>query len=135
MAEKVYYLEDVQIYGSAGPNGVNPALAEILMSGRMQAVVAEYTLKVLSNFITRQAAQPYKDWERQNRQGGHQPGQLLENTETTVDIGGRKRDRWVGQITLGVVYGAATMAGRTKYAEYPGNRNLQQALHAVLPNR
>jgi hypothetical protein len=131
MAGERFFLEDIKFFGT---RKTNPALAQILMSGRTQAVVADYTLRVLSHFVTRQGAQEYKDWGRQFRAGGHRPGQLLEQTSTTVDVGGADNDRWVGQITIGVVYGAATMSGRKAYAQYPGNKNLQEALHAVLPS-
>jgi len=123
------YLEDIELYGP--PNRV---LAEILKGPRLYGIVAEYTAKVLANYVARQGGQPYKDLKRQRYQGGHTPGQLLESVEAQIDIGGFKRDRWVGQISVGVVYGGATEFGRKKYADYKGNRNLRQALHGVLPN-
>lgn len=123
------YLEDIHLYGP--PNEV---LAEILIGPRMYSIVASYTAKVLSNYITRQGAEPYKDLKRQYRAGGHPPGQLLESVEAKIDIGGFKHDRWTGQISVGVVYGGAEEYGRKKYAEYAGNKNLRQALHGVLPH-
>lgn len=122
-------LEDIELYGP--PNRV---LAQILVGPRMYGIVAEYTARVLANYVTRQAAQPYKDTKRRKYKGGHLPGQLLESVEMQVDVGGYKRDRWVGQITVGVQYAGATEYGRKKYAEYPGNKNLRDALTGVLPH-
>ena len=125
--------EDLHLYGPP-----NEALAKILLSPRMQSIVAQRLAKVLSVFLTLQAAEPYQDPGRQYRQGGHPPGQLMEQTTASVDIGparpGLVSDRWIGQITVGVVYAGAEFYGRHAYAEYAGNRNLQQALRAVFPS-
>jgi hypothetical protein len=125
--------EDLELYGPP-----NPALANILLSTRMQAIVATNLAKVLSVFLALQAAEPYKDPGRQHRAGGHPPGQLMAETSASVDIGpvrpGMAPDRWTGQITVGVVYAGAEFYGRHSYAEYAGNRNLQQALRAVFPS-
>jgi hypothetical protein len=124
--------EDLTLYGPP-----NPALAKILRSAQMQQIVADRVRKVLSVFLAMQAAEPYQDPGRQFRQGGHPPGQLMDQTSASVDIGsaapGLTPDRWVGQITVGVVYAGAEFYGRHSYAQYAGNRNLQQALRAVFP--
>ena len=125
--------EDIELYPYP-----NPALANILLGSRMQAIVATNLAKVLSVFLALQAAEPYKDPGRQYRAGGHPPGQLMAQTTASVDIGsaapGMPHDRWTGQITVGVEYAGAEFYGRHAYAEYAGNRNLQQALRAVFPS-
>lgn len=125
--------EDINLYGPP-----NPALQNILLSGKMQTIVAKHVARVLSVFLTMQAAEPYQDPKRQFRAGGHPPGQLMQQTTASVDIGsaapGLPADRWTGQITVGVVYAGAEFYGRNAYAEYAGNRNLQAALRAVFPN-
>jgi hypothetical protein len=126
--------EDLHLFGPP-----NPALANILLSGRMQAIVATGLGKVLSVFLIKQqqSQNPYKDPGRSGRQGGHPPGQLIEQTRAEVNVGearpGLPADRWVGQITIGVVYAGASTYGRHAYAEYAGTRNLQQALYSVYP--
>lgn len=119
----------------------NPALANILLGPRMQAIVAKNLAKVLSVFLTIQSAEPHKDPKRYARGGQgfpRDPGQLTEQTTASVDVGpampGLPSDRWVGQITVGVVYAGAEFYGRHAYAQYAGNRNLQQALRAVFPS-
>lgn len=125
--------EDLQLYGPP-----NPALQNILLGARMQRIVAKNVAKVLSVFLSLQAAEPYQDPGRQFREGGHPPGQLMEQTTASVDVGsaapGLPADRWVGQITVGVVYAGAEFYGRKAYHQYAGNRNLQQALRAVFPS-
>lgn len=124
--------EDIRLYGPP-----NKALANILLSPGMQGIVADRLARVLSVFLSLQAAQPYKDLTRQYRSGGHPPGQLMQETTASVDIGsaapGLAADRWTGQITVGVGYAGAEFYGRHSYNPYPGNRNLQQALRAVFP--
>lgn len=116
----------------------NPALANILLSTKMQAIVAKNVAKVLTVFLNLQAAEVYQDPKRQYRAGGHPPGQLMAQTTASVDIGspapGAPADRWTGQITVGVEYAGAEFYGRHAYAQYRGNRNLQQALRAVFPS-
>jgi hypothetical protein len=125
--------EDIKLYGPP-----NPALANILLSAKMQSIVAKNVAKVLTIFLNLQAAEPYQDPGRQFRAGGHPPGQLMAQTSASVDVGsvfpGMPADRWVGQITVGVAYAGAEFYGRHAYAEYAGNRNLQQALRAVFPS-
>lgn len=126
--------EDIKLYPYP-----NPALANILLSGRMQSIIATGIAKVLSAFLVKQAQSqtPYKDPFRSGRQGGHPPGQLMEQTSAEVNVGaaapGLPADRWVGQITIGVVYAGASTYGRHAYAEYAGTYNLQQALYSVYP--
>jgi hypothetical protein len=116
----------------------NPALANILLGSRMQAIVATNLAKVLTVFLSLQASEVYRDPKRQFRSGGHPPGQLMAQTSASVDIGaafpGKTADRWTGQITVGVEYAGAEFYGRHSYAQYAGNRNLQQALRAVFPS-
>lgn len=133
-ADSYLTFEDLNLYGPP-----NPALANILLSGRMQAIVAKGTVKVLSAFLVRQSTSqnPYKDPGRAARSGGHPEGQLMEQTKAEVIVGparpGLPDDRWVGQITIGVVYAGASTYGRHAYAQYAGTRNLQQALYSVYP--
>jgi hypothetical protein len=123
------YLEDIELYGPP-----NKALAQILLGPGMYAIVAGYTAKVVSNYVTRQSGERYKDPKRQYRAGGHPPGATLQSLEASVEIGGFRNDRWTGQISVGVVYAGAGEYGRKKYAPYAGTANLRQALHGVLPN-
>lgn len=110
------YLEDIELYGPP-----NVALAEILIGPRMYGIVAEYIAKVLSHYVT--------------VQGAHSKSfALMESVEAKIDIGGYKRDRWVGQISVGVEYALATEYGRHAYAPYAGNKNLRSSLYAVLPH-
>jgi hypothetical protein len=126
--------EDLQFYGPP-----NPAFANILLSPRMQAIVATNLAKVLASFLVKQkqSQTPYKDRGRAGRAGGHPPGQLMEETRAEVHVGsaapGLAADRWVGQITIGVVYAGASTYGRKAYAQYSGTYNLQQALNGVFP--
>lgn len=126
--------EDIKFYGPP-----NPALANILLSGSMQAIVATNLAKVLSSFLIKQqqSQTPYKDPGRAGRAGGHPPGQLIQETQAEVFVGparpGMASDRWVGQITIGVVYAGASTYGRKAYAQYSGTYNLQQALNGVFP--
>lgn len=126
--------EDIKLYPYP-----NPALANILLGPAMKRIVAEYTIKVLTVYLVKQAASqtPYSDPGRQNRAGGHAPGQLIAETHASIDVGaaapGLPADRWCGTIEVPVVYGGATIYGRHAYAEYQGNRALQEALYTVLP--
>lgn len=126
--------EDIHFFGPP-----NPAFANILLSGQMQAIVAKNLAKVLSAFLIKQAQSqsPYKDPLRSGREGGHPPGQLMEQTSASVDVGparpGMPSDRWTGQITIGVIYAGASTYGRKAYAQYAGTYNLQQALYSVFP--
>lgn len=124
--------EDIELYPYP-----NPALANILLGSRMQSIIAQGIAKILTVFLNLQAAEVYQDPKRQYRAGGHPPGQLMAQTTASVDVGsaapGKPADRWTGQITVGVEYAGAEFYGRHAYAEYAGNRNLQQALHAVFP--
>lgn len=122
------YIDEVKLYGPP-----NPALAAILVGTRLRSIVGSYTLMVAGQYMVRQGAMPYRDRGRQHRAGGHRPGQSVENIEAGVDIGGFKKDRWVGQITIGVEYSGASEYGRKKYARYRGNSNLRESLGAVLP--
>lgn len=125
--------EDIELYPYP-----NPALANILLGAPMQAIVAKNLAKVLTVFLNLQASEIYRDPNRQYRAGGHPPGQLMAQTTASVDIGaafpGKAADRWTGQITVGVEYAGAEFYGRHAYAQYAGNRNLQQALRAVFPS-
>lgn len=121
------YLEDIELYGPP-----NAALAEILIGAKMYAIVAEYTAKVLGNYVTRQSSSVKSTRHRKYRPAGQS---TLESLEMTVDIGGFKKDRWTGQITVGVEYALASEYGRKKYAPYAGNKNLREALYGVLPHR
>jgi hypothetical protein len=119
----VYYLEHpdtgrpgMKWYGAWGKN---PALTAILLGPRMYAIVGDYTARVIANYIVRQNPHTIS-------------GDLIESVEGSVGIGGFMGDRWVGQVTVGVVYAGATEYGRKKYAQYRGNENLRAALHAVL---
>jgi hypothetical protein len=125
--------EDIDLYPYP-----NPALANILLSARMQGIIAKGIAKILTVFLNIQAAEVYRDPKRQFRAGGHPPGQLMAQTTASVDVGsaapGKPADRWTGQITVGVEYAGAEFYGRKAYAQYAGNRNLQQALRAVFPS-
>lgn len=134
MANTFYGLEDIELFPYP-----NPALANILLGARLKGIMADYTARVLSLVLVKQAASqtPYSDPGRQFRKGGHRPGQLIEQTSASIDVGsampGLPADRWVGNIQMGVVYGGSTVYGRHAYAEYKGNRVLQEALFAVVP--
>jgi hypothetical protein len=128
--------EDINLYPYP-----NPALANILLGAQMQAIVAKGIAKVLASFLVKQAQSqtPYKDPGRQRRAGGHPPGQLMHETSAEVMVGaaapGLPSDRWIGQITIGVVYAQASTYGRDAYAQYAGTYNLQQAMYSVFPSQ
>lgn len=104
----------------------NPAQAEILIGPRMQAIVAEYTFKVMESYLNRIA--PRSD-----------SGAMLGSTYASVQIGGYKNDRWVGEITVGVEYAMADEFGRDtpqggqNSSTYEGSGDLRAALYGVLP--
>lgn len=134
-ARTEYYLEDPRngrpgLWQYGPPN---KAYAAILVGQRMYNIVADYTLQVGVSFVTRQAAETYRDPGRQHRAGGHRPGQIMQSVDVDVDLDGN--DRWVGQVTVGVVYAASEFYGRKKYAQYKGNNNLREALNSVLPHQ
>lgn len=135
ISENYITFEDIDLYPYP-----NPALANILLGPKLQAIVATGIAKILSVFLTLQAASqtPYSDPMRRYGKGGHNPGQLMAQTTASVDVGsafpGKAADRWTGQITVGVEYAQAGIYGRKAYAQYAGNRNLQKALRAVFPS-
>lgn len=109
----------------------NPALTEVLIGGRLQGIVAEYTSKVYASYATRLADRKHVDDEH--------PGQMLSSTRAEVFIGGYEDDRWIGQITVDVPYAMADEFGRHSPAEgqnnstYEGSGDLRGALYENLP--
>ena len=108
----------------------NPALTEILMGPRLQAITAEWTAKVVTGYLTRLEGR------------GAGGGPLAGSVRAEVFIGGYKTDRWVGQIVVGgggVTYAAADEFGRSNPVEgqnnstYEGSHDLREALYAELP--
>lgn len=113
----------------------NPAQAEILRSPQMQAVVADYTSKVLAAYIGRIAPRS-------------KSGRMLDSVNAEVFIGGFKNDRWVGEVRVEVEYAMADEFGRDEFdmehgdfasgasitvGGYEGSRDLRDALYGVLP--
>ena len=105
----------------------NPALTEILVSSKLQAITAEWTARVMANYASRIGARP------------NATGHLLSTVRAEVFIGGYKSDRWIGQITVGAEYASADEFGRSDPAEgqndstYEGSHDLREALYAELP--
>lgn len=100
----------------------NPALAQVLTGPGMKAVVVDYTAKVTSVFTSRIA-------------GRARSGNQVSNVSADAHIGGRRGDRWVGEITSGAEYAAADELGRHKYNPYEGSHDLRESLYSVLPSR
>ena len=110
-------LVDIKIYGPP-----NPVLAEILLSERMNTIVAEYTAKVATAYT--------------QRLGKRSSGPLLNTIRAETFVGGYKHDRRVGQVSVGspsLPYSAADEFGRNKYAQYDGSHDLRDSLYSVLP--
>ncbi|QSM01070.1 hypothetical protein SEA_NANOSMITE_25 [Mycobacterium phage Nanosmite] len=107
----------------------NPALTEILVGALVQTLVADYTAKVVANYMTRVSG----------RSDPEDPESLAGSVRAEVFIGGFKTDRWVGEITVGVEYALADEFGRHSPAEgqhnstYEGSGDLRGALYAELP--
>ena len=121
---KVYTYEDVEVYPFP-----NPALTQILLGPRLEACVADYTAKVASAYGQRLQARPRKDKrERGDRMASSINAVIIPNE-------GYKKDRWVGQVTVGAQYALADELGRKKYAQYDGSGDLAAALYTTLPFR
>ena len=113
----------------------NPALAEVLLDGRLGTIVADYTAKIASTYHTMLAARSSRDEGTGTR--------LIDTIEANVwPYWGYKRDRWVGEVKVGsaaVPYGAADEFGRSnpedgqKGSTYEGSRQLRTALYIYLP--
>lgn len=112
-----YLLENVELLPYP-----NPAIAEFLLGDRLKAVVAEYTARVMTTYISRvEGRKKYKS------------GNELENSvRGDIFLGGFRTDRWVGQVVSTVEYAAADELGRTAYAPYEGHHDLRDSLYGVL---
>lgn len=112
----------------------NPALAQILIGPGMDAIVTENTAKVLSIFVSGISSRPIDPTDRHR-------GQMLANTTAEVKVGGYKNDRFVGEIRVGVDYGASDQYGRKSPSPgqhgstYAGHYALTTALYSVLPQK
>lgn len=119
VSEKPWY---VVTYGPP-----NKALAEVLLDGRLAKIVEDYTAQVASNYRTM----------LESRSGN--PPRLASTIQATVNpYWGFKRDRWVGEVSVGSEqspYGAADEFGRNQYAPYRGSADLENALRMVLRDR
>ncbi|QNJ56829.1 hypothetical protein SEA_REINDEER_19 [Mycobacterium phage Reindeer] len=109
----------------------NPALSEILIGPELHALTADYTARVVADYVTRVSG----------RSDPESPESLAGSVSAEVFIGGYKTDRWIGEIVVGVEYALADEFGRHDPAEgqnnstYEGSGDLRGALYAVLPAR
>lgn len=108
----------------------NPALTQVLVGPRLQAIVADYTAKVAASYGQRIAERPRK--QRSDNRG---PGLASSISAVVMPNEGYKKDRWVGQVTVGAQYAAADEFGRKKYNQYDGSGDLAAALYTTLPYR
>lgn len=109
----------------------NPALTQILVGERLQAVTAEYTAKVGFSYIAKLQARSHTD--------DRHPSFMESQVDANVFIGGYEDDRWVGEIRVGVDYALADEFGRHRPAEgqhgstYEGHGDLRESLYENLP--
>lgn len=113
----------------------NPALTEILVSQRLQAVTAEWTAKVGMTYLAKLGARPHID--------DRHPGALEAGIDANVFIGGYESDRWVGEISDGgsdsVTYALADEYGRHSPSRgqhgstTQGHHDLRDSLYENLP--
>lgn len=122
---------DIQIYGPP-----NPALTSILKGPQLENIVWNYTAKVAMTYRA----------QLEGRRGPERRGKAGHLADTvnphTISNGGYKRDRWVGEVTVGnaaLPYGAADEFGRhsptiyQRNSTYQGSNDLRTALYSVLP--
>lgn len=113
---------DVVTYGPP-----NRAVAELLMDNRLANIINDYTLMVMSNYRTMLEAR------------SSTPPKLLGTLTASVNpYYGYRRDRWVGEVSVGseqYPYGGADEFGRNAYAPYRGSADLENALRMVLRDR
>lgn len=100
----------------------NPALAAILVSSQMDAIVSDYTAKVAATYIQRIG--PRTD-----------SGDLAAGVQANVFIGGYKNDRIVGEVSSTAEHAAADELGRHEFNPYEGSHDLRDSLYSVLPQR
>jgi hypothetical protein len=103
----------------------NPALTEVLVGDRMEAIVADYTAKVAAVFVSSIAGR--------SRRGDKHPGLMAEGTYANTHVGGFKNDRIVGEVGSTVDYMGADEFGRKSHNPYEGHHDLTHALYSVLP--
>ncbi|ATN93983.1 neck protein [Mycobacterium phage Kumao] len=105
----------------------NPALTAILVGPELKAAVIDKTHQVVAVYTQKLANRP--------RKGDRHPGNMLRHTKGVVDIGGYRKDRWVGEVSVKTAYAAADELGRKQYNPYQGSHDLQESLYSVLPYR
>lgn len=103
----------------------NPALAEILLSGRMEEVIWEYAAQVAAAYAQKMAPRP--------RIGDKHPFLSTQSVKIDTPIGGAKHDRKIGEITVEVEYASADEFGRKAFNPYEGHHDLANALYSILP--
>jgi hypothetical protein len=124
-----------ELYPNVGPSFFypkpNPALTEILVNDRVQALTAEWTAKVGFSYVAKLQARSHTD--------DRHPSFLESTVDASVFIGGYENDRWVGEIRVGADYALADEWGRHRPAQgqhgstTEGHHDLRDSLYENLP--
>lgn len=105
----------------------NKCFAEILRGAELEAIVADWTLKVALAYSAKLRARP-------PAKGDKHRGQMEQSiVADIIQGGGYKGDRVVGQITVNVEYASADEFGRDAYNQYEGSHDLRETLYENLP--
>lgn len=118
----------------------NPFMTEFLVSTKLQAIVADWTSKVLANYVSKISQHRYPERYGKAFNGKVKvPGELEANVHASVMIGGYQNDRWVGQIVSSAPYAAANEFGRhdpknrQNSSTTQGTHHMRDALYELLP--
>lgn len=128
-----HLLEPTQAGGGFLYPDPNPALAQILVSPQMGAIMTDATTQVLQIYVT--------SLEGRRHDGDRHPGAMAAAARAEIRIGGYKNDRLIGEVVVPVDYAASDEFGRKQPSQgqhgsvYQGSHALTTALYSVLPQR